>query len=96
MLLLTTEKNYTTEKQLGEIMEEYLTIKENFDIISRNIVTACEKTGRQNDVILLGASKMKDIYMINYSISQGLRYIGADAFQGVLFWQAALGAIQPR
>ena len=84
MLLLTTEKNYTTEKQLGEIMEEYLTIKENFDIISRNIVTACEKTGRQNDVILLGASKMNDSDRINYAISQGLRYIGENKVQELL------------
>ena len=69
---------------MGEIMKEYLTIKENFDIISCNIVAACEKTGRQNDVILLGASKMNDSDRINYAISQGLRYIGENKVQELL------------
>lgn len=70
---------------MGEKMiKEYLTIKENLDIIKNNVLNACAKVGRVNDVILLGASKMNDSERINYAISQGLAYIGENKVQELL------------
>ncbi len=65
-------------------MKEYLTIKENLDIIRCNIFKACEKAGRTDDVILLGATKMNDVQKINFAISNGLDYIGENKVQELL------------
>lgn len=70
---------------MGEKMnEEYLTIKENLDIIKKDVASACEKVGRNNDVIILGASKMNDADKVNYAISQGLEFIGENKVQELL------------
>lgn len=61
-----------------------MTIKENLDIIKTNIEEACKKSGRPNDVILLGATKMNSAERINFAISQGLNYIGENKVQELL------------
>ena len=64
--------------------KEYLTIKENLDIINENIEQACKNVGRKNDVILLGATKMNSADRINCAISHGLKYIGENKVQELL------------
>ena len=64
--------------------KEYLTIKENLDIIKENIAQASKKSVNGNDVILLGATKMNSADRINYAISQGLKYIGENKVQELL------------
>ena len=64
--------------------KEYLTIKENLDIINENIEQACKNVGRKNDVILLGATKMNSADRINCAISHGLKYIGEKKVQELL------------
>lgn len=68
-----------------KIMEkEYLTIRENLDIINENIEHACKNVGRANDVILLGATKMNSADRINCAISHGLKFIGENKVQELL------------
>ncbi len=64
--------------------KENLTIEKNLDIINKNIEGACKKAGRENDVILLAASKMNSADTINFAISKGLKYIGENKVQELL------------
>lgn len=63
---------------------EHLTIQENLDIIKKRVADACEKSGRKNDVIILGASKMNSAERINFAIDSGLEYIGENKVQELL------------
>jgi len=85
MLLSTKERNCIIKRQLGKKMtNEHLTIKENLDIIKTRVADACEKAGRHNDVIILGASKMNSAERINFAIDSGLEYIGENKVQELL------------
>lgn len=64
--------------------KEYLTIKENLDIIRKNIDASIARSGRDSEVILLGATKMNSADRINFAISQGLNYIGENKVQELL------------
>ena len=64
--------------------KEYLTIKEKLDIINSRIDQALKKSGREDSVILLGASKMNDADTINTAISCGLKFIGENKVQELL------------
>ena len=65
--------------------KEYLTIKKNIDIIKEKIKLSAEKVSKtQDDIVLLGASKMNDADAINYAISCGLQYIGENKVQELL------------
>lgn len=64
--------------------KEYLTIEQNLGIIVRNIDCACKKVKRNNDVILLAATKMNDAHRINFAVSKGLNYIGENKVQELL------------
>ncbi len=73
------------EKQLDDKKQkEYLTIKENLDIIKEKIKSACENSKRNNDVILLGATKMNSADRINCAISNGLDFMGENKVQELL------------
>lgn len=68
-----------TEKSSVEIFEE------NFAQIKKNIKIAAEKSGRnENDIILLAATKTVDIETINYAINAGIKYIGENRVQEFL------------
>lgn len=64
--------------------KEYLTIREKLDIINSKIDDSMKKAGREDSVILLGASKMNDADTINAAISFGLKYIGENKVQELL------------
>lgn len=66
------------------MQKEYLTIKENIDIIKNNIETAKGRSGRKDNVILLAASKMNSADRINAAISYGVTYIGENRVQELL------------
>lgn len=64
--------------------KEYLTIKENFDIIKNNVQKAIERSGRTDGVILLAASKMNSADRINAAVDAGVEYIGENKVQELL------------
>ncbi|MBE6700800.1 MAG: YggS family pyridoxal phosphate-dependent enzyme [Ruminococcaceae bacterium] len=66
------------------MVKEYLTIKENLDIIKERINESCKKSKREDKVILLGATKMNSADKINYAIGEGLEYIGENKVQELL------------
>ncbi len=66
------------------MQKEYLTIQENLDIIKNNVAKARSSSGRENDVIILGATKMNSADRINAAISHGLKYMGENRVQELL------------
>ena len=58
---------------------------ENYKIIKENIAASAERSGRnENDIILLAATKTVDIRLINHAISSGIEYIGENRVQEFL------------
>ena len=66
------------------MQKEYLTIEKNLAIIKENIKLECERAGRDNDVILLGATKTNSADKINFAIKKGLSFIGENKVQELL------------
>ncbi len=55
---------------------------ENYAEIKQNIKNACEKVGKkEEDIILLAATKTVEPTLINYAISKGINYIGENRVQ---------------
>lgn len=67
-----------------DMEKEYLTIRENVDIINNNIKKAIERAGRNDDVILLAASKMNSADRVNVAIDAGVEFIGENKVQELL------------
>lgn len=64
--------------------KEYLTISENIDIIKKNVGKALKKVGRNDDVVILAATKMNSPERINAAVSCGIKVIGENKVQELL------------
>ena len=74
-----------TEKSSVEIFNE------NYAEIKKNIKAAAEKSGRrEEDIILLAATKTVDVSVINHAVQSGIKYIGENRVQEFLSKKDAL------
>ncbi len=64
--------------------KEYLTIRENVDIIKNNVQKALLRSGREDSVTILAASKMNSADRINVAIDSGIEFIGENKVQELL------------
>jgi pyridoxal phosphate enzyme (YggS family) len=61
-----------------------MSIKENIEAVRRNIITACRKSGRNpEDILLLAVSKTIDIPQIKEAVNEGLVELGENKPQEI-------------
>jgi pyridoxal phosphate enzyme (YggS family) len=61
-----------------------MSIKENIEAVRRNILTACQKSGRNpEDILLLAVSKTIDIPQIKEAVNEGLVELGENKPQEI-------------
>ena len=66
------------------MQKEYLTITENVDIIKKNVEQALRRSGRNDNVVILAASKMNSADRVNAAIDAGIDCIGENRVQELL------------
>lgn len=71
-----------TERLLNDRKNRFI---ENYSVIKQKIAEAAAAVGRpEDDIVLLAATKTVDAPMINFAISQGVKYIGENRVQEFL------------
>lgn len=65
-----------------DIRQRCRDFERNFESVSRNIESACQKAGRKpDDVLLLAATKTVPTAVINYAVGHGIKLIGENRAQ---------------